>query len=139
MRDRDKQWLDDEEVIRPLEVEVERAGGQTAFARLSGLNRNYLNKFLKDYGRSPSASDAAQAAAGIYPGVSTALAKTLTDGRQKKPRRGKCRGQAEEYCCPHAGSVRSESTRSTISAAIPPNEGGARQRFGCPADVRLLA
>ena len=56
MRDRDKQWLDDEEVIRPLEVEVERAGGQTAFARLSGLNRNYLNKFLKDYGRSPSAS-----------------------------------------------------------------------------------
>ena len=53
MRDRDTQWLDDEDVIRLLEVEVERAGGQTAFARLSGLNRNYLNQILG--GRRPIA------------------------------------------------------------------------------------
>ena len=58
------------------------------------------------------------------------------DGRppKKKPRRGKCRGQAEEYCCPHVGSVRSETTPSTISAAIPPNEGG----LASVSDVRPM-
>ena len=58
MRDGDKQWLDDEDVIRLLEVEVERAGGQTAFARLSGLNRNYLNQILG--GRRPIAKRVAR-------------------------------------------------------------------------------
>jgi hypothetical protein len=53
MRDRDKQWLDDEEVIRLLNAEVERAGGQTAFARLNGFNRNHLNQILG--GRRPIA------------------------------------------------------------------------------------
>ena len=40
-------WLDDKDVIRLLTAEVERTGGQSAFAQLTGLNRNNINQILR--------------------------------------------------------------------------------------------
>jgi DNA-binding phage protein len=37
---------DDDDVVRLLRAEVERVGGQTAFARKCGLSRANLNKIL---------------------------------------------------------------------------------------------
>ena len=49
MGDKDRErarWLDDKDVIRLLKAEVERTGGQSAFARITGLNRNNINQIL---------------------------------------------------------------------------------------------
>ncbi len=49
MGDKDRERalrLDDRDVIRLLKAEVERTGGQSAFARLNGLNRNNINQIL---------------------------------------------------------------------------------------------
>ena len=46
-----RDWLDDEDVIQMLRAEVERAGGQSAYARQVGLNRNNINQIL--IGRMP--------------------------------------------------------------------------------------
>jgi len=47
----ERDWLDDEDVIQMLRAEVERAGGQSAYARQVGLNRNNINQIL--IGRMP--------------------------------------------------------------------------------------
>ncbi len=39
-------WLDDKDVIRLLKAEVERTGGKSGFARLTGLNRNNINQII---------------------------------------------------------------------------------------------
>ena len=41
-----RDWLDDKDVIQMLRAEVERAGGQSAYARQVGLNRNNINQIL---------------------------------------------------------------------------------------------
>jgi DNA-binding phage protein len=41
-----RDWLDDEDVIKILRAEVERAGSQLAFAKKTGLNRNNVNRML---------------------------------------------------------------------------------------------
>ena len=49
MGDKDREqarWLDDKDVIRLLKAEVERTGCQSAFARITGLNRNNINQIL---------------------------------------------------------------------------------------------
>ena len=41
-------FLELKDVIRLLRLEVERAGGQTAWARKTGINRTAINKVLND-------------------------------------------------------------------------------------------
>jgi DNA-binding phage protein len=41
-----KHFLDENDVLRLLREEVDRAGGQSAWARRSGIDRVYLNRVL---------------------------------------------------------------------------------------------
>jgi hypothetical protein len=41
-----KHFLDENDVLRLLHEEVDRAGGQSAWARRSGVDRVYLNRVL---------------------------------------------------------------------------------------------
>jgi DNA-binding phage protein len=40
--------FDDDDVLKLLHSRVKRAGGQSAFAKQTGLDRTYLNKVLND-------------------------------------------------------------------------------------------
>ena len=39
--------FDDNDVVDLLKIAIEREGGQSAFARHSGVNRTYLNRVLR--------------------------------------------------------------------------------------------
>ena len=43
-----KHFLDENDVLRHLPQEVEKAGAQAAWARRSGINRVHLNKVLNE-------------------------------------------------------------------------------------------
>jgi DNA-binding phage protein len=47
------QILEQEDVMRLLRAEIERAGGQMPWAKMVGVNRAYLNKLLR-LNKSPS-------------------------------------------------------------------------------------
>jgi DNA-binding phage protein len=54
-----KHLLDESDVLRLLREDVERAGGQSAWARRSGIDRGHLNRVLN--GRRPPSPNIVQA------------------------------------------------------------------------------
>jgi DNA-binding phage protein len=54
-----KHLLDENDVLRLLREDVDRAGGQTAWARRSGIDRAHLNRVLK--GQRPLSPNITQA------------------------------------------------------------------------------